>query len=108
MINLIYNTENNEKNAIIKIESESINSMDAMQFNDVINTLDKDIHLVTIDIDCVTYISSPGIGMFLNAHIILKRNNIKFKIINTSESIKKLFVMTRIDYAISVEYKENN
>ena len=108
MINLTYNTYNNEKNAVIFMEKKSINGVDAMEFSGTINELDKDTKLVAIDIDKVTYISSSGIGMILNAHIILKRNNIELKIINASDEIRKLFAMTKIDYVIPVEYKRGN
>jgi len=106
MINISYNFENDEKNAIIEIEKESIGGIEAMEFTDIINSVEYDTKMVIIDINNIVFISSPGIGMILNAYIILKRKDIKLKIINASETIKKLFVMTRIDYVISVEYKK--
>jgi anti-anti-sigma factor len=107
MINVNYNTDNGEKNVIIKIvDKDTITGIEAIEFATIIDGIDKDTNSATIDIDNVKFIASPGIGMILNAHIILKRNNIKLKIINASESIRKLFVMTKVDYVIPVEYKE--
>jgi anti-anti-sigma factor len=107
MIKVTYNIENNEKEAIILIDHSSINGMEAMEFTNTISTIDKDTKSVVIDIDNVSFIASPGIGMILNAHIILKRNEIALKIINAAENIKKLFVMTKIDHVIPVEYKKD-
>jgi anti-anti-sigma factor len=106
MVKLTYQYDNNEKIAIISIDKESINNMDTMEFTNIINNIDKDTKQVIIDLENVMFISSPGISMILNAHISLKRNNILLKIINVSKNIQRLFVMTRIDSIISIEYKE--
>ncbi len=107
MITINYNTENGEKIAVIKIANkEVITGIEAMEFANTVEGIDKDSNFVILDIDGIKLFTSHGIGMILNAHIILKRNNIKLKIINASENVRKLFVMTKVDYIIPVEYKE--
>jgi len=101
MIELTYSNDNND--ALVTISKESINGLEARKFTeDVVNKIDKDTKQLTIDLANVVFISSAGLGMLVNAHIVLKRYNIPIRIINVSEDIKKLFGMTKIDSVIEI------
>ncbi|MCL2039048.1 MAG: STAS domain-containing protein [Bacteroidetes bacterium] len=107
MIDVNYNTENGKKNVVIKmLNKNAITGVEAMEFANIINGIDKDTESAVIDIEDVKLFTSQGIGMILNAHIVLKKNNTKLKIINASDSTRKLFNMTKLDYVIPVEYKK--
>lgn len=107
MVSVNYDIVENQKSVIIKMtDKDSITGKEAIEFSSVINGIDKDTDSAVIDVENVKIFTSQGIGMILNAHITLKKNNIKLKIINASENAKKLFAMTKLDYVIPVEYKD--
>jgi anti-sigma B factor antagonist len=103
MLNLSYNTVNNNKEATVIINKESINGLEARKFTeDVVNKIEKDAKLLIIDFSEVAFVSSAGLGMLVNAHLVLKRHNIPIKITGVSEEIRKLFAMTKIDSVIEI------
>ena len=77
MLDLSYKNTDNQKEALVVITKDSINGLEARKFTeDVVYKIDKDTNLLTIDLSNVVFISSAGLGMLVNAHIVLKRDSI--------------------------------
>ena len=103
MLNIEYKQNGTQKEAVVILNKENINGFEARQFvEEVVNKINKDIDLLLIDMAKVVFISSAGLGMIVNSHIVLKKHNIPIKIVNVSEEVRKLFAMTKIDSIIEV------
>ncbi|MDR0927239.1 MAG: STAS domain-containing protein [Ignavibacteria bacterium] len=102
MTTINYKETNGDKIAEISVNKVSLSGIDSVEFIEIINQIDDDTKSVITDLSGVTFISSPGLGMLLNANIILTKRKIQFMLSNVSAEILHLFEITRLNSIIKI------
>ncbi len=65
--------------------------------NEVFSTKADSINTVTFDLKAVEYIDSTAMSFLVKNHIRLSRENKKLILKNLRESVKEIFIKTRLD-----------
>lgn len=53
--------------------------------------------IIALDFRDTRYIDSSALGMLINARSFFEKNNVKIKLVNTNDQIKKIFSISRFD-----------
>jgi anti-anti-sigma factor len=101
MYSVIFENEN-KKNAIIKMPSEVLGGLDAMNFINEIAKIPNETENVILDMFDLNLINSSGFGMLTNAYVKLSRRKIKISLANVSDEINKLLEMTKLNTIFNV------
>ncbi|RKZ14439.1 anti-sigma factor antagonist [bacterium] len=83
--------------AILELSGKIMGGPDSEKFS---STLKQLIHeektRVLIDLGKVTWVNSTGLGILISGYTTMKRNNGEMKLLNVSERIESIFMVTKL------------
>lgn len=97
-INIKYKGEGAEKNAVIKIDEESLGLNQFSAINDFVNNEIKDgIKSFTFDLSGLNAINSSGLGILISCLKKVKDSGGSLELINVNDKILNIFKLTKLD-----------
>lgn len=82
---------------ILEVSGKIMGGPDAELFNSTLKSL---IHegqaRVVVDLSKVTWVNSTGLGILISGYTTLKRSNGEMKLLNVSERIESIFMVTKL------------
>ncbi len=60
---------------------------------------------VVVDLGQVTWVNSTGLGILISGYTTLKRENGEMKLLNVSDRIESIFIVTKL-YSVFESYKD--
>lgn len=92
--------------AILELSGKVMGGPDAELFNGTLKQLIHEEHLrVLVDLGKVTWVNSTGLGILISGYSTLKRSNGEMKLLNVSERIESIFMVTKL-YSVFESYKD--
>ena len=91
------------KSAILKFEVEQVLGYEGQEFQDtLLNSLEKKINYVVIDLSSVKFISSWGIGMLMHGLATTVNRGGEFKIVCLADNVFEVFKKVRSDTVLDI------
>jgi anti-sigma B factor antagonist len=92
-----------DKFAIIKFEIDQILGYEANEFQEaLLNSLEKNIKFIVIDLSAVKYISSWGIGMLIHGLATTRNRGGEFRIAGLADKVLQVFKKVKIDTVLNI------
>jgi len=83
---------------IIKFNKNSVLGTEGAEFqSSILDTLDKGVNCVVIDMSMVEYITSWGIGMLVHAFTTTINRNSKFSLSGVTKKVHEIFSKVKLD-----------
>ena len=98
-----------EENNILKLslEGDLIGEDNGIDIIEVINDqIQKGVRLCLVDISALRYINSSGIGVLITILTKFRNKGGELCLVNPSESVKKLLIITKLNAIFSIEANE--
>jgi len=96
----------NDGVTILEVSGKIMGGPDAELFNSTLKTL---VHQgqarVVVDLGKVTWVNSTGLGILISGYTTLKRNDGEMKLLNVSERIESIFMVTKL-HSVFETYKD--
>lgn len=93
---------------ILEVSGKIMGGPDAELFNTTLKSL---IHQgqgrVVVDLGKVTWVNSTGLGILISGYTTLKRNEGEMKLLNVSERIESIFMVTKL-HSVFETYKSED
>ncbi len=93
---------------ILEVSGKIMGGPDAELFNSTLKSL---IHegqaRVLVDLGKVTWVNSTGLGILISGYTTLKRSNGEMKLLNVSERIESIFMVTKL-HTVFESYKNED
>lgn len=93
---------------ILEVSGKIMGGPDAELFNTTLKSL---IHQgqarVVVDLGKVTWVNSTGLGILISGYTTLKRNEGEMKLLNVSERIESIFMVTKL-HSVFETYKDES
>jgi anti-anti-sigma factor len=92
------NISDREDCTVIKFDKNSVLGTEGVVFQDsILNTLDKGVNLIVIDMSMVEYITSWGIGMLVHAFTTTVNRNSQFTLSGVSTKVRDILSKVKLD-----------
>jgi anti-anti-sigma factor len=92
------NINDREDCTIIKFNKSKLLGTEAVEFQDsVLNTLDKGIHSIVVDLSTVEYVTSWAIGMLVHAFTTSSNRNAQFSLVGVTQRVKDILSKVKLD-----------
>lgn len=92
-----------EKFSLIKFEIDQVLGYEAQEFQDaILDSLDKNVSCIIVDLSSVMFISSWGIGMLIHGLTTTKNRGGEFKIVCNTDSVLQVFKKVKIDSVLDI------
>lgn len=92
-----------DKYSIIKFDINQILGYEAQEFQDeVLNSLDKKVNSIIIDLSSVKFISSWGIGMLIHGLATTTNRGSEFKLAGLADNVLQVFQKVKIDTVLNI------
>lgn len=83
---------------IIKFNKNKILGTEGVEFqNSVLNTLDKGVNFIVVDLSTVEYITSWGIGMLVHAFTTSSNRNAQFSLVGVTQRVREILSKVKLD-----------
>ena len=90
---------------VIKFNKKSVTGTEGTEFqNSIINTLDKGVHSIVIDLSTVEYITSWGIGILVRAFTTASNRNSKFSLSGVSTKVRETLSKVKLDNVFYISH----
>jgi anti-sigma B factor antagonist len=98
---LSLNIEN--KYSIIKINIDQVLGYEAQEFQDaILDSLEKKVSCIIVDLSSVKFISSWGIGMLIHGLATTTNRGGTFKIVGPADNVMEVFQKVKIDTVLNI------
>jgi anti-sigma B factor antagonist len=98
---LSLNIEN--KYSIIKINIDQVLGYEAQEFQDaILDSLEKKVSCIIVDLSSVKFISSWGIGMLIHGLATTTNRGGTFKIVGLADNVMEVFQKVKIDTVLNI------
>jgi anti-anti-sigma factor len=102
------NISDREDCTIIKFNKNSVLGTEGVVFQDLIlNTLNKGVTSIVIDMTMVEYITSWGIGMLVHAFTTTSNRNSQFTLTGVSKNVRDILSKVKLDTIFHITDKSN-
>jgi len=102
------NISDREDCTIIKFNKNSVLGTEGVVFQDLIlNTLNKGVTSIVIDMSMVEYITSWGIGMLVHAFTTTSNRNSQFTLTGVSKNVREILSKVKLDTIFHITDKSN-
>jgi len=92
-----------DKYSIIKFNIDQVLGYEAQEFQDaILDSLDKNVLTIIVDLSSVKFISSWGIGMLIHGLATTTNRGGTFKIVGLADNIMEVFQKVRIDTVLNI------
>lgn len=102
------NVSDQKDYTIIKFQTHKVLGTEGVEFqNSILNTLDKGVNSIVIDLSTVEYITSWGIGMLVHAFTTTLNRNSKFSLVGVSEKVREILAKVKLDQVFQISYSSS-
>ena len=92
------NISDREDFTVIKFNKKSVLGTEGVEFQDsILDTLDKGVNSIVIDMSMVEYITSWGIGMLVHAFTTTTNRNSQFTLSGVSKKVREILSKVKLD-----------
>ena len=92
------NITDREDFTVIKFNKNKLLGTEAVEFQDsVLNTLDKGVNSIVIDLSTIEYVTSWAIGMLVHAYTTATNRKASFSIIGVTQKVKEILSKVKLD-----------
>ena len=92
-----------EKFSVIKFNIEQVLGYEAQEFQDaILDSLDKNVSSIIVDISSVKFISSWGIGMLIHGLATSTNRGKSYKIVGLADNVMEVFRKVKIDSVLNI------
>jgi len=92
--------------AILELSGKVMGGPDSDLFSSTLKQLIHEDQLrVVVDLGKVTWVNSTGLGILISGYSTLKRSNGEMKLLNVSERIESIFMVTKL-YSVFESFKD--
>lgn len=92
--------------AILELSGKVMGGPDSDLFSSTLKQLIHEDQLrVIVDLGKVTWVNSTGLGILISGYSTLKRSNGEMKLLNVSERIESIFMVTKL-YSVFESFKD--
>ena len=92
-----------EDYTIIKFNKNKLLGTEAVEFQDsVLNTLDKGVNSIFIDLSNVEYVTSWAIGMLVHAFTTSTNRSAQFSLVGVTQKVKEILSKVKLDKIFSI------
>jgi len=92
------NISDREDCTVIKFNKNSVLGTEGVVFQDsILNTLDKGVKSIIVDMTIVEYITSWGIGMLVHAFTTTTNRNSQFTLAGVSTKVREILSKVKLD-----------
>ena len=92
------NISDREDYTVIKFTKNHVLGTEGVVFQDsILNTLDKGVNSIVIDMSMVEYITSWGIGMLVHAFTTTTNRNSQFSLAGVSSKVHEILSKVKLD-----------
>lgn len=92
-----------DKFSVIKFNIDQILGYEAQEFQDaVLNSLDKNVKCIIVDLSSVSFISSWGIGMLIHGLATTTNRGGQYKIAGLTPKVNDVFKKVKIDTVLNI------
>ena len=100
------NISDREDCTIIKFNKNSVLGTEGVIFQDsILNTLDKGVNSIVIDMSMVEYITSWGIGMLVHAFTTTINRNSNFTLSGVTKKVHEILSKVKLDTIFQITDK---
>ena len=93
---------------ILEASGKIMGGPDSELFNSTLKSLlHEGRSRVLVDLANVTWVNSTGLGILISGYTTLKRNNGEMKLLNVSDRIESIFIVTKL-YSVFDSYKDED
>lgn len=83
--------------AILELSGKIMGGPDSEKFSGVLKQLvHEEKTRVLVDLGKVTWVNSTGLGILISGYTTMKRSNGEMKLLNVSERIESIFMVTKL------------
>lgn len=91
------------KFSVIKFNIDQLLGYEAQEFQDaVLNSLDKNVNCIIVDLSSVSFISSWGIGMLIHGLATTTNRGGQYKIAGLMPKVNDVFKKVKIDTVLNI------
>lgn len=91
---------------IIKFNKNKLLGTEAVEFQDsVLNTLDKGVNSIAIDLSTIEYVTSWAIGMLVHAYTTATNRKASFIIIGVTQKVREILSKVKLDTIFTIQDK---
>lgn len=92
-----------DKHSVIKFNVDQVLGYEAKEFQDaILDSLDKNVSAIIVDLSSVKFISSWGIGMLIHGLATTKNRGGDYKISGLADNVMKVFQKVKIDTVLNI------
>jgi anti-sigma B factor antagonist len=92
-----------DKYSVIKFEVDQVLGYEAKEFQDaILDSLDKNVSAIIVDLSSVKFISSWGIGMLIHGLATTKNRGGDYKLFGLADNVMDVFKKVKIDTVLSI------
>jgi anti-sigma B factor antagonist len=90
---------------VLEVSGKIMGGPDSELFSTTLKSLVHEEKLrVLVDLGSVTWVNSTGLGILISGYSTLKRNNGEMKLVNVSDRIDSIFMVTKL-YSVFDSFK---
>lgn len=98
------NINDHEDFTIIKFNKNKLLGTEAVEFQDsVLNTLDKGVNSIVIDLSSVEYVTSWAIGMLVHAFTTSTNRSAKFSLVGVTKRVYDILAKVKLDKIFPIQ-----
>jgi len=87
-----------EDRTIIKFNKNKLLGTEAVEFQDsVLNTLDKGVNSIVVDLSTIEYVTSWAIGMLVHAYTTATNRKASFSFIGVTHKVREILSKVKLD-----------
>jgi len=88
---------------IIKFNTHKLLGTEGVEFqNSIVNTLDKGVKSIAVDLSSIEYVTSWGIGMLVHAFTTCTNREANYSLIGVNKRVKDIFRIIKIDTILPI------
>jgi len=92
-----------EDGTVIKFNKNKLLGTEAVEFQDsVLNSLDKGVNSIVIDLSNVEYVTSWAIGMLVHAFTTSTNRSAQFSLVGVTQKVKDILSKVKLDKIFSI------
>ena len=93
---------------ILEVSGKIMGGPDSELFSTTLKSLvHEERTRVLVDLSKVTWVNSTGLGILISGYTTLKRNNGEMKLLNVSDRIESIFMVTKL-HSVFDSYKDED
>ena len=96
-------SQTSDKYTVIKFNVDQVLGYEAQEFQDaILDSLDKNVSSIIVDLSPIKFISSWGIGMLIHGLATTTNRAGSFKLVGLSDNVMQVFQKVKIDTVLDI------